>query len=232
MPEAEVWSEVISLPFNQDQVSVDQIHRVKKFTEGYRIGQNQVYIGISSRMYTIVPRELYDPAKKGEYLIKNTGAKPIELGSVITSPVQILDSYIVFNISNTLDHFLNNHFPGMVLLHEKQSLVAAALSRPESSERQMVVNFSGNHFDIIVVDQRKVKFFNSFSLMSTEDVLYYLLFVTEKLGYDVKSLKIQLFGKIPEQIDKEALLKYLPITSNVDEENEFLSLKFLPRCES
>lgn len=230
LPDENVWSEVIALPFSTSNVSVDQIHRVKKYTEAYNIGQNQAYVGIASREYALVPNDLYSPAKKLDYLVKNSGINPLELGTVLSSPCEAINSVFVFHVPSVLDHFLNNHFPGMHLMHEKQSIISGVLAKPEAKGKFLAVNFSGKHFDIIVAENKKLKFFNSFQLISSEDVLYYILFVTEKLESSTRDYVIKIFGSIPDIIDKEHLLKYLPIAGDFTAEDEFFSLKKLPEC--
>ncbi len=228
LPEEDVWSEVVSIPFSTQAISVEQVHRVKKFTESYQIGRNQAYIAISSKDYAIIPEELFLPNRKAEYLVKNTGLGADKIGSVLSAPCEMINSVFVFHVPTVLDHFLNNHFPGMHLLHEKQSLVAAALNMPSS--KTVTINFCGNHFDLLFQDGKKLNFFNSFQLISSEDVLYYLLFVAEKLGSNIRDFNVRIFGKIPSIIDREQLLKYLPSVKNFEASDEFHSLKKLPEC--
>ena len=52
--------------------------------------------------------------------------------------------------------------------------------------------------DIIVLDNKKLIYFNSFTYETKEDFIYFLLFALEQLELDPATVRVRLFGAIEE----------------------------------
>ena len=76
--------------------------------------------------------------------------------------------------------------------------------------RQVFVNFWGGHFDIVVIQGRKLLYFNTFMKQAPEDIVYFVLFVLEQLGFVPTEEQITLLGDITtESPDYELLYQYI-----------------------
>ena len=65
----------------------------------------------------------------------------------------------------------------------------------------MIVNFNMGHFEIVVLQNQKLLFFNSFDYKTPEDFLYYLLFTAEQLNMNPENFQLELLGTITQEDD-------------------------------
>ena len=69
------------------------------------------------------------------------------------------------------------------------------------------INFNDGHFDIIVVENNKLKYHNNFSFRTDEDVLYFILFVFDKLGLDQESTPLLISGEFDKFSERPSMMK-------------------------
>lgn len=62
----------------------------------------------------------------------------------------------------------------------------------------MFVHVQKEHFEIVVVENRKLLFYNTFNYNTKEDFIYYILFTAEQLALDPETFPLYLLGKIDE----------------------------------
>ena len=63
----------------------------------------------------------------------------------------------------------------------------------------MFVHIQKEHFEIVVVKNRKLILYNTFTYTTKEDFIYYILFTAEQLALDPDTFPLYLLG----DIDKE-----------------------------
>ncbi len=232
LPQEDVWSEVVSMPFSSQNYTTSQGKKLAELTQTLVTPNNPVHVAIASKNYAVVPDALFSPNSAALYLMRNTGLSPRDVGVVKTGHVPELGSQLVYSVPKKMQDLFGSLFPNYALHHQKQSLLYGILKANTDKPRILNLHFCEDHFDLVVVDQKQVRFFNSFQLLSTEDVLYYILFVVEKLNRSVRDFVFKIYGEIPDAIDKNTLLKHLPLSADFKAADEFLSLKYTPFCES
>ena len=72
------------------------------------------------------------------------------------------------------------------------------LHSKNNSEKQFFVSVTDNNFDIVVVENSKLLFYNSFSFHTKEDFIYYILFTAEQLELNPEELLLFFIGDIEE----------------------------------
>ncbi|WP_405299880.1 DUF3822 family protein [Kordia sp.] len=65
-----------------------------------------------------------------------------------------------------------------------------------SEEAVLYVHIQKEHFQIVVIEQKKLLFYNSFEYTSSEDFIYYLLFTVEQLKLNTNTLQLYFLGTI------------------------------------
>ena len=65
----------------------------------------------------------------------------------------------------------------------------------------MYVNVSKSSFDVVVLENKKLVFSNSFSYTTKEDFIYYILFTAEQIQLDTAVFNLYFMGEI--YIDSE-----------------------------
>ncbi|AWA30885.1 DUF3822 domain-containing protein [Flavobacterium magnum] len=161
---------------------------------------DEVFVLHDNALNAFVPSALFDEAYAGSYLQYNTKVFETDFFAfdTIESP-EIKNVYVPYvNINN----FLIDQFGPFEYRHSNTVLVTALLNLSRNVEDKLVfVHFDRQHFEIVVVQNRKLVFFNSFEYQNEADFIYYLLFTAEQLNLNPETLKLQLLGNISEDSD-------------------------------
>jgi len=144
---------------------------------------------------TFVPKPLFSDKNLADYLKYNNKILPNDYMTfdVITNN-DMVNVYIPYvNINNLFFEkygaFHYKHFATILL----ENIFQIANS---SEEATVYVHVQKEHFEIIVIQQKKLLFYNSFEYTSSEDFIYYLLFTIEQLQLNTNTLKLYFLGAI------------------------------------
>ena len=144
---------------------------------------------------TFVPKPLFSDKHLADYLKYNNKILPNDYITfdVITNN-DMVNVYIPYvNINNfffeKFGAFQYKHFATILLEHLFQ------LSRTDE-EATVYVHVQEQQFEIVVIQQKKLLFYNSFEYFSSEDFIYYLLYTIEQLQLNPNSLPLYFLGNI------------------------------------
>ena len=161
-------------------------------------GYDQVMIIHSNNLSTFVPTPLFDEEYIGSYLQFNTKVFETDFFAFDT-----LESYQMNNVYIpyvNMNNFFIDQFGTFDYKHANSILVEKLLNlSKESYEQKMYVHVSASHFEIVVIQNQKLEFFNSFEYKTPEDFLYYLLFTAEQLHMNPENFSLELLGSIDQE---------------------------------
>ena len=99
------------------------------------------------------------------------------------------------NINNEIYDF----FGDFEFKHHGTVLIGSLLACTEVKNEPICFAYvRPEEFDLVIIQQKKLLFFNSFSYKTPEDFLYYLLFTMEQLQLDTGETKVRVFGTVEE----------------------------------
>jgi len=144
---------------------------------------------------TFVPKPLFSDKHLADYLKYNNKILPNDYITfdVVTNN-DMVNVYIPYvNINNLFFEkygaFHYKHFATILLENIFQSAST-------SEEPTVYVHVQKTHFEIIVIQQKKLLFYNSFEYSSSEDFIYYVLFSLEQLQLNTNTLQLYFLGDI------------------------------------
>lgn len=150
---------------------------------------------LESKYYTLVPGPLFSKNEATDYLRFNFSF-PAGM-SVITNRIQNNEIVNVFGIPKKLADILNRFIGFPEFLHSGTVLAESMLVRTQGSDTDRVfVNIRDSEIDILHLKGKQAMYMNTFEYRSTEDFVYYLLFVLEHLGLDPKNVEVALLGSV------------------------------------
>lgn len=159
---------------------------------------DEVIVLHSNNLSAFVPQALFDENHLGNYLQYNVKVFESDFFAFDTlENYQINNVYVPYmNINNVLlDVFSDFDYK-----HCSSILVEKLLDLSKNDDdRQMFVHFEEKSFEIIVVQNRKLLFYNSFDFSTKEDFAYYLLFTVEQLGMNPEFFTLKMLGNIGEE---------------------------------
>jgi len=163
-----------------------------------------------------VPLAMFDPQHLRNYLKYNIEVFETDFFTFDTlEKHQINNVYIPYmNINNALLDF----FPNFDYKHHSSVLVEKLLDLSKNvDQKQMFVHLGQNKFEIIVLQNQKLLFYNSFDFSVKEDIVYYLLFTAEQLALNPEFFTLKLLGNITQESELfEFIYTYIRNVSLLD----------------
>lgn len=173
----------------------------------------------NNNLSTFVPTPLFDENFLGSYLQYNTKVFDTDFFAFDEiSNYQINSVYIPYvNMNN----FFIDQFGTFDYKHANSILVQKLLEASKNiDDKKMTVHFNPNHFELIVIQNQKLLFFNSFDYKTPEDFIYYVLFTAEQLNLNPENFLLELTGIIEAESDYfKIAYKYIRNVSLMDVED-------------
>jgi len=166
----------------------------KELTKDY----DEVTVIHDNNLNAFVPKALFDENYLGSYMQYNTKVFETDFFDYDEIPnYEMNNVYIPYvNINN----FLIDQFGTFFYKNSNTILVTKLLDNSKNiDEKQVYAHFSGDRFELIIVQNQKLLLFNSFEYKTKEDFLYYLLFTAEQLSLNPENFKLWLLGDVTEQ---------------------------------
>jgi len=159
---------------------------------------DQIIVLHDNNLSGFVPLAMFDPQHLRNYLRYNIEVFETDFFAFDTlEKHQINNVYVPYmNINNVLLDF----FPSFDYKHHSSILVEKLLDLSKNiDEKQMFVHFGQNKFEIIVLQNQKLLFYNSFDFSTEEDCLYYILFTAEQLSLNPEFFTLKLLGNTRQE---------------------------------
>lgn len=192
------------------EIQFDTFHKSIKteelFTEAFtenselKDSYDEIQVIHNNNLSTFVPEALFDEHYLGSYLQYNTKVFDTDFYAFDTvSNYQMNNVYIPYvNINN----YFIDQFGTFDYQQANTILVTKLLDASKNNDdKTMIVNFNAGHFEIVVLQNQKLHFFNSFDYQTPEDFIYYLLFTAEQLNMNPENFKLELLGTIEKEDD-------------------------------
>ncbi len=151
---------------------------------------------VESNKSTLVPMPLFDPAEINTYLDFSHNITKDE--DIISNSMVNLEAFNIFSINKTLREKISSMFPDSTILNISNTLIEGILinHKNQSIKNKVFVNVRNSYFDVIIVDGKRLIFFNTFKYKTKEDFIYFLIFVFEQLRINPEDVELVLLGNI------------------------------------
>jgi len=158
---------------------------------------DEIMIVHSNNLSTFVPIALFDEDYLGSYLQYNT--KVFDTDFFTFDKLEKYEMNNVYIPYVNMNNFFIDKFGSFEYKHANSTLVSKLLDISKNNdERKMFVHLSESHFEIVVIQNQKLLFFNSFDHKTPEDFIYYILFTAEQLQLNPEVFKLEILGSSTE----------------------------------
>ena len=151
---------------------------------------------------TLLPAALFDRKQLKSYFEFNHPLK--DLDELHYNYLKRVDAYLIFPMFYEIANLYLRSWVNASFFHPVTTLCEEALNHNDTSVNIQVF---GRHFDILVSEGQELKLHNSFTYRSEEDILYFILFVFDKLGLDQAATPVFLSGSIDKFSGQPAFLR-------------------------
>ena len=174
--------------------------------------QNEINLNVSStriiiesELYVIIPIDLFFKEEASDFLFLEH--KPAKTDSILFNKIPELKIVNVFAVPGIVLEAFNQLLPNTPIEHHISQIITENVK--SNSDNCVYCSVRKKKFDVVVTNDGKLQLINSFTFETTEDLVYYLLNMYEKLGLYTEKCPVYLLN-VDENPDRKKMLeKYL-----------------------
>ncbi len=204
---------------------LDHIEGIFKSDQDLQDDFESVLVIHENHLNSFVPNVYFSEDNLKNYL--NYNIKTIATDYVTFDAFDHFDFKNVYIPYVNINNFLFQNFGEFEFKHHASVLVEKLMNRSQKESVSFYVNVGSTTFDIVVIEDQKLLFFNSFEYQTKEDFIYYILFTFEQLKLNPDALNVSFSGAIDKDSELyEIAYKYIrnidfmETTSTLSEEEE------------
>ena len=171
-----------------------QIEEIFKTDSNLQKDFSSVLVIHENNLFTLVPNQYFSDKNLSDYL--NFNIKTLATDYIVFDDLEEINAKNVYIPYVNINNYLFQNFGEFVYKHHLTLLIEKLIKKYQSEEKKVYVNVSKTSYDIIVIENKKLLFSNSFSYNSKEDFIYYILFTFEQLKLDAETIKLYFTGSI------------------------------------
>jgi hypothetical protein len=192
---------------------------------------NDVNIVIAEKKSTIVPDAFFDESRISELYFLNF---PQEENKIIRySKLEKCDNYIIFSLDRDLLQAIDAIFPKYKMFSQSHSFVEKHFTANKLSEnpesQKVFINVFHDFFEVLVLEKSAIKFYNTYSYKTNNDLFYYIINVFEQLKISADSSSVVFSGFI--ETDNVTVLNLRKFVSQVYFESQNMEFKYYYRFQ-
>jgi hypothetical protein len=164
-----------------------------------------VYFLYPTQKFTLVPSPLFSKEQAPLFFGFNHEIAPGEL--IQTNRLKHTDAYLLFAVPGVIHERLINRYPSMQFFHQGFPLLESLLPHGSAAHSTACLCLNGDFLDICVTEKKKLRFYNTFSYTSEQDMLFFVLYVFEQLKLGQEDTELIACGDLSKTSDYYALLR-------------------------
>ena len=156
---------------------------------------NNVQASVVNNKSTLIPNPLFEEDSKMDYVKFNFSLENDE--NIAVDNLKNLEAKNLFALSHSLENTLKKLYPSIKIIHHSTALLEnLILNFKNQPDKKIIAHIQFSHFEIIVLEGKNLLFYNSFRHQTSEDFIYYLLFVYEQLKLNPETMELMLLGEV------------------------------------
>jgi hypothetical protein len=191
----------------------------------FKLSYKKTTLLYSSQQKTIIPKEYFQKEYISQLYAPCQNLENNEI--LIYNSIESLKSVIVFSIEESLFDFINQHLENPEIVHYNLPLLQYAMKTNNSLFSNVFINIMEDYFDIIIIENNKLKLSNSHTINSEIDIAYFILNTLKGLHITPDSCKCIISGIVNKESEAIKILK--KYIKNTDYSNTYGDIKFLKK---
>ena len=172
-----------------------------------------IKLAIKNTNFSLIPDSLFDKQYLKEYLNINCVYNNIATEEVYYYKQNSTNAVNIFSADAKIIDWFSGSYPGkkIKVIHHTSPLIEAVMvdSAPKT-EKSVYIQVEKNYLTILVKKEKTLEFCNTFYFSSTEDFVYYVMFVFDQLKLDPEKIPVIIWGEIlPDSAIYNKLFKYI-----------------------
>jgi hypothetical protein len=165
---------------------------------------------LGSSRFTFIPSALFKEEDAKEFFYFNQ--RSIENEMIHFDRLPGFDLVNLFGVPASLHAAFTNLFENFTVHHHLSAILeAASLHTSKQSSPPLFIHLHSSAMDIVVLNERRLVFANSFSFRTVDDAIYFVMMVCEQLQLNPEKSDVVLSGEIEADSSfARHLRKFLP----------------------
>jgi hypothetical protein len=184
---------------NSPELVLEKLQEIFKTEKSLQGDFESVTVIHQNNLSTLVPNKYFKENTLKNYL--KYSLKTIATDLIVFDNLEFLNTKNVYIPFVNINNFLFQNFGEFEYKHHS-SILLEKLFLQSNVSLHFYINISHGIFDIVVIEDAKLLFYNIFEYQTKEDFIYYVLFTLEQLELNPEETIISLLG----DIDKESSL--------------------------
>ncbi len=163
---------------------------------------DKVRISYTTPDFVLIPEELYLEQNKEKYLEFNA---KFDTNSdfVNVDKLNNLKAYSVYSAPVLLNEIATKYFPGSVIKHYATPLIESIMYNvaTNNNKADLVLNLNNEFFEILIIENKKLKIVKAFNFVTIDDLMYYIFFTLENLGLSAENMNLIITGNVSMESD-------------------------------
>ncbi|MBT8188385.1 MAG: DUF3822 family protein [Croceitalea sp.] len=188
-----------SIAFKTEATPYSLLKALKNLVEQQNWSKNdfsEVVVTHTSNLFALVPKPLFDPSELANYLKFNT--KILANDQLVYDELKNQEIVVVYVPYTNINNYIFELFGEFEFRHSSTAVLQVLFNQKTRSKKTCYAHVGKQLFELMVIDQKKLLFYNQFEYSTPEDFLYYVLFTYEQLKLDPQTVKLKLFGMVEE----------------------------------
>jgi len=175
-----------------------------------KVDFRNVSVLLGSNRFTFIPSALFKEDDAKDFFEFNQ--KSIENETIHFDRLRGFDVVNVFGVPASLRAAFTNLFENFSVHHQLSAVMEAArLHTSKQSSAPLFIHLHSSTMDIVVLNERKLVFANSFSFKTVDDAIYFVMMVCEQLVLNPEKTDVVVSGEIETDSSfARQLIKFLP----------------------
>lgn len=192
--------------------AADLLHELNIFFDAnnYLKGPfRQVHISLFTPHLLIIPEDFYHPDHKE--MIYGFCAELPQHHKIQIDRLNNLKAYGLYDLPINMESILDSRFDNYRIRHQGTALLEGiiAANQLEQWKVDLVIHVKQTIFEVVLLEKKKVVFYQSFSYKVFDDLLYYLFYVLEQFQRDAALQRLMLIGEIGRDSESFRILESL-----------------------
>ena len=159
---------------------------------------------VCNKLSSIVPKNLFEEKLSLDYLKFNS--KLLKDDYPANDMIEEIGAVNVYLPYINVNNYLIEKFGSFNYYHYSTILIKKLIKHNSSKDLTLYANIELNNFQVLILKNRKLIYYNNFDIKEKEDILYFILFVMEQNKIDCNNDKLLLLGDIHKESDTYRLL--------------------------
>lgn len=193
------------------------IEQLSAIYDGHEVLQagywRSIRLAIKDIDFSLIPKSLFDQQYARDYLRINTGQDALRNQDVFYYTQKSTDAVSIFSADKKIIDWFRKQYPGkaITLVHHTTAFIEGILfNNRDTADKSVFIHVEKNFLTIVVKSAQKLEFCNSFYFSTSEDFIYFAMFVYHQLQLNPEQTPLTLFGEIaPDSSVYKKLYKYV-----------------------